>query len=170
MMSGQTPILILKEGTERQQGKSAQKNNIEAAKAIADAVRTTLGPKGMDKMLVDSIGDIIISNDGATILKEMDVDHPTAKMIVEASKSQDTAVGDGTTTVVVLAGELLKQAESLLDQGVHSTIIADGYHLAAVESKKILADMALKAADDATLKKIAVTAYQEKTQEFQQNF
>ncbi len=158
MMSGQTPILILKEGTERQQGKSAQKNNIEAAKAIADAVRTTLGPKGMDKMLVDSIGDIIISNDGATILKEMDVDHPTAKMIVEASKSQDTAVGDGTTTVVVLAGELLKQAESLLDQGVHSTIIADGYHLAAGESKKILSDMALKATDDAMLKKIAVTA------------
>ncbi len=138
MISGQTPILILKEGTERQQGKNAQKNNIEAAKAIADAVRTTLGPKGMDKMLVDSIGDIVISNDGATILKEMDVDHPTAKMIVEASKSQDTAVGDGTTTVVVLAGELLKQAESLLDQGVHSTIIADGYHLAAVEAKRSL--------------------------------
>ncbi len=158
MISGQTPILILKEGTERQQGKNAQKNNIEAAKAIADAVRTTLGPKGMDKMLVDSIGDIVISNDGATILKEMDVDHPTAKMIVEASKSQDTAVGDGTTTVVVLAGELLKQAESLLDQGVHSTIIADGYHLAAVEAKKELEDLSLKANNDETLKKIAITA------------
>ncbi|MCL4349694.1 MAG: TCP-1/cpn60 chaperonin family protein [Candidatus Thermoplasmatota archaeon] len=158
MMSGQTPILILKEGTERQQGKNAQKNNIEAAKAIADAVRTTLGPKGMDKMMVDSIGDIIISNDGATILKEMDVDHPTAKMIVEASKSQDTAVGDGTTTVVVFAGELLKQAEALLDQGVHSTIIADGYHLAAEEARKQLLAMSVSAKDDAMLRKIAITA------------
>lgn len=117
MLNGQMPIFILKEGSSREQGRTAQKNNIEAAKAIADAVRTTLGPKGMDKMLVDSIGDIIISNDGATILKEMDVDHPTAKMIVEVARSQDTAVGDGTTTSVVLAGEFLKQAEELLEQG-----------------------------------------------------
>ncbi|AAT43320.1 thermosome subunit beta [Picrophilus oshimae] len=158
MITGQTPILILKEGTERQQGKNAQKNNIEAAKAIADAVRTTLGPKGMDKMLVDSIGDIVITNDGATILKEMDIDHPTAKMLVEASKSQDTAVGDGTTTVVVLAGELLKQAESLLEQGVHSTVIASGYHLAVTEAKKQLDSLAIKADDEETLKRIAITA------------
>ncbi|SMD30372.1 thermosome subunit beta [Picrophilus oshimae] len=158
MITGQTPILILKEGTERQQGKNAQKNNIEAAKAIADAVRTTLGPKGMDKMLVDSIGDIVITNDGATILKEMDIDHPTAKMLVEASKSQDTAVGDGTTTVVVLAGELLKQAESLLEQGVHSTVIASGYHLAVTEAKRQLDSLAIKADDEETLKRIAITA------------
>ena len=123
MLSGQMPILVLKEGTQREQGKNAQKNNIEAAKTIADAIRTTLGPKGMDKMLVDSIGDIIISNDGATILKEMDVDHPTAKMIVEVAKSQDSEVGDGTTSAVILSGELLKQAETLLEQGVHSTVI-----------------------------------------------
>lgn len=158
MLSGQMPILILKEGTQREQGRGAQKSNIEAAKAIADAVRTTLGPKGMDKMLVDSIGDIIISNDGATILKEMDVEHPTAKMIVEVAKSQDTAVGDGTTSAVVLAGELLKQAEGLLEQGVHSTVIANGYRLAVNEAKKYLEEAAIKAADDATLKQIAVTA------------
>lgn len=152
------PILVLKEGTSREQGKNAQKNNIEAAKAIADAIRTTLGPKGMDKMLVDSIGDIIISNDGATILKEMDVDHPTAKMIVEVAKSQDTAVGDGTTSAVIIAGELLKQAEGLLEQGVHATVIANGYRLAVNEAKKYLEEMALKATDDKTLKLIAMTA------------
>ncbi|MDS0257334.1 TCP-1/cpn60 chaperonin family protein [Thermoplasmatales archaeon AK] len=158
MLSGQMPILVLKEGTQREQGKNAQKNNIEAAKTIADAIRTTLGPKGMDKMLVDSIGDIIISNDGATILKEMDVDHPTAKMIVEVAKSQDTAVGDGTTTAVILAGELLKQAETLLDQGVHSTVITNGYRLAVNETKKVLEKVALDARDNETLKKIAITA------------
>jgi len=158
MLGGQMPILVLKEGTSREQGKNAQKNNIEAAKAIADAIRTTLGPKGMDKMLVDSIGDIIISNDGATILKEMDVDHPTAKMIVEVAKSQDTAVGDGTTSAVIIAGELLKQAEGLLEQGVHATVIANGYRLAVNEAKKYLEEMALKATDDKTLKLIAMTA------------
>ncbi len=158
MLSGQMPILVLKEGTSREQGRSAQKNNIEAAKAIADAIRTTLGPNGMDKMLVDSIGDIIISNDGATILKEMDVDHPTAKMIVEVAKSQDTAVGDGTTSAVILSGELLKQAESLLEQGVHSTVIANGYYLALAEAKKVLETSSIKASDDKTLKKIALTA------------
>nr|1A6D_A Chain A, THERMOSOME (ALPHA SUBUNIT) [Thermoplasma acidophilum]1A6E_A Chain A, THERMOSOME (ALPHA SUBUNIT) [Thermoplasma acidophilum] len=158
MMTGQVPILVLKEGTQREQGKNAQRNNIEAAKAIADAVRTTLGPKGMDKMLVDSIGDIIISNDGATILKEMDVEHPTAKMIVEVSKAQDTAVGDGTTTAVVLSGELLKQAETLLDQGVHPTVISNGYRLAVNEARKIIDEIAEKSTDDATLRKIALTA------------
>ena len=158
MLGGQMPIFILKEGTSREQGKNAQRSNIEAAKAIADAVRTTLGPKGMDKMLLDSIGDIIISNDGATILKEMDVEHPTAKMIVEVAKSQDTAVGDGTTTSVVLAGEFLKQAEELLDQGVHPTVIANGYRLAVNEAKKQLEKIAKDASDDATLEKIARTA------------
>jgi thermosome len=158
MMSGQMPILILKEGTSREQGKNAQKANIEAAKAIADAVRTTLGPKGMDKMLVDSIGDIVISNDGATILKEMDVDHPTAKMIVEVAKSQDSSVGDGTTSAVILAGEFLKQAEVLLDQGVHSTVIANGYRLAMNETKKLLDSIALKSSDDKTLRNVALTA------------
>ena len=158
MLSGQMPILVLKEGTQREQGKNAQKNNIEAAKTIADAIRTTLGPKGMDKMLVDSIGDIIISNDGATILKEMDVDHPTAKMIVEVARSQDTAVGDGTTTAVVLAGEFLKQAEELLDQGVHPTVIANGYRLAVNEAKTQIQKIAKDARDDATLDKVARTA------------
>ncbi|MCL5437940.1 MAG: thermosome subunit, partial [Candidatus Thermoplasmatota archaeon] len=152
------PILILKEGTRREQGKDAQRGNIEAAKAIADAVRTTLGPKGMDKMMVDSIGDIVISNDGATILKEMDVDHPAAKMIVEVAKSQDTSVGDGTTTAVVLAGEFLKQAETLLEQGVHSTVIANGYRMAMNEAKKLLESSSIKAKDDKTLRNIAITA------------
>ncbi len=152
------PILILKEGTKREQGKDAQKANIEAAKAIADAVRTTLGPKGMDKMLVDSIGDIVISNDGATILKEMDVDHPTAKMIVEVAKSQDVSVGDGTTTAVILAGEFLKQAEFLLEQGVHSTVIANGYRIAMNEAKKLLESLAISASDDNTLRNVALTA------------
>jgi thermosome len=158
MLNGQMPIFILKEGTNREQGRSAQKNNIDAAKAIADAVRTTLGPKGMDKMLVDSIGDIIISNDGATILKEMDVDHPTAKMIVEVARSQDTAVGDGTTTSVVLAGEFLKQAEELLDQGVHPTVIANGYRLAVNQAKKELESIARNVTDDEALEQVARTA------------
>ncbi|MCL4330478.1 MAG: TCP-1/cpn60 chaperonin family protein [Candidatus Thermoplasmatota archaeon] len=158
MLGGQMPILILKEGTKREQGKDAQKANIEAAKAIADAVRTTLGPKGMDKMLVDSIGDIVISNDGATILKEMDVDHPTAKMIVEVAKSQDVSVGDGTTTAVILAGEFLKQAEFLLEQGVHSTVIANGYRIAMNEAKKLLESLAISASDDNTLRNVALTA------------
>ena len=158
MMSGQMPILILREGTKREQGKDAQRGNIEAAKAIADAVRTTLGPKGMDKMMVDSIGDIVISNDGATILKEMDVDHPAAKMIVEVAKAQDSSVGDGTTTAVVLSGEFLKQAETLLEQGVHSTVIANGYRMAMNEAKKLLDSLAIKAKDDKTLRNIAITA------------
>ncbi|MCL4331417.1 MAG: TCP-1/cpn60 chaperonin family protein [Candidatus Thermoplasmatota archaeon] len=170
MLSGQMPILVLKEGTQREQGKNAQKNNIEAAKTIADAIRTTLGPKGMDKMLVDSIGDIIISNDGATILKEMDVDHPTAKMIVEVAKSQDSAVGDGTTSAVILSGELLKQAETLLEQGVHSTVITNGYRLAVNEAKKNMEQVALKATDDATLKKISITALSGKNTSLSSDF
>ncbi len=135
---GGQPIFILREGTERSRGKEAQNNNIMAAKAVANAVRTTLGPKGMDKMLVDGLGDVVITNDGVTILREMDIEHPAAKMVVEVAKTQDDEVGDGTTTAAVLAGELLKVAEDLLDQNVHSTIIASGYRLAADKASEIL--------------------------------
>lgn len=158
MMGGQVPILVLKEGTERETGKGAQKRNIEVAKAIADAVRTTLGPKGMDKMLVDSLGDIVITNDGATILKEIDVEHPTAKMMVEVAKVQDTEVGDGTTTAVVLGGELLRKAEELLDQNVHPTIITNGYRLAAEKALELLPELGIKVESDEHLKEIAITA------------
>lgn len=158
MLSGQIPILVLKEGTSRESGKDAQRNNIEAAKAIADTIKTTLGPKGMDKMLVDSLGDITISNDGATIMKQMDVDHPTAKMIVEIAKGQDQEVGDGTTSAVVLAGELLKQAELLLDQNVHPTVIANGYKLASSKATEILSNIGMKSIDENALKNVARTA------------
>ncbi len=158
MMGGQVPILVLKEGTERETGRNAQKKNIEVAKAIADAVRTTLGPKGMDKMLVDSLGDIVITNDGATILKEIDVAHPAAKMMVEVAKSQDTEVGDGTTSSVVLSGELLKVAEELLDQNVHPTVITNGYRLAAEKALEILPELGVKVDNDEILKEIAMTA------------
>jgi len=157
-LSGQIPILVLKEGTTRETGKDAQRNNIEAAKAIADTVKTTLGPKGMDKMLVDSLGDITISNDGATIMKQMDVDHPAAKMIVEIAKSQDQEVGDGTTSAVVLAGELLKQAEVLLDQNVHPTVISNGYKIASSKAMEIIEKVAKKGITDEELKNIAKTA------------
>jgi thermosome len=139
--SGQ-PIFILREGSQRTRGREAQSNNIMAAKAVAEAVRTTLGPKGMDKMLVDALGDVVITNDGATILKEMDIEHPAAKMIVEVSKTQDDEVGDGTTTAAVIAGELLKKAEELIDQDVHPTILASGYRLAAEKAGEILAALA----------------------------
>src|SRR3990172_4737914 len=124
------PIYILPEGSQRTIGRDAQRNNIMAAKLVAETVRTTLGPKGMDKMLVDQLGDIIITNDGVTILKEMQIEHPSAKMIVEVAKTQEDEVGDGTTTAVVIAGELLKRAEDLLDKEVHPTIVARGYRLA----------------------------------------
>src|SRR5207249_1560497 len=133
MMGGQQ-IIILKEGTEREKGKGAVFNNIAAARAVADAVKSTLGPKGMDKMLVDSLGDVTITNDGVTILKEIEIEHPTAKMLVEVAKTQDDEVGDGTTSAVVLAGELLKAAESLIEQEVHPTIIVNGYRMAATEA------------------------------------
>ncbi len=157
---GQTPIFILKEGTTRERGKGAQSNNIAAARAVADAVRSTLGPKGMDKMLVDSLGDVVITNDGATILKELDIEHPAAKMIVEVAKSQDQECGDGTTTAVVLAGELLKRAEELVEQNVHQTIITNGYRIAAAETVTILGNIAhnVKPTDRAILRKIAETA------------
>ncbi len=159
MMGGQ-PIIILKEGTERQRGKGAQSNNIAAAKAVADAVRSTLGPRGMDKMLVDSLGDVVITNDGATILKEIDIEHPAAKMLVEISKTQDDECGDGTTTAVVLAGEMLKKAEELVEQNVHPTIITNGFRQAASEAVSHLQDIAIKVdlKDEKVLKDVALTA------------
>ncbi|MGC9514624.1 thermosome subunit alpha [Methanocrinis sp.] len=157
---GGTPVLILREGSQRTAGREAQKSNIMAAKAVATAVRTTLGPKGMDKMLVDTLGDVVITNDGVTILKEMDIEHPAAKMMVEIAKTQDDEVGDGTTTAVVLAGELLKKAEELLDQEIHPTVIASGYRAAADKAMGIMKNMAISVSpdDDELLKKIAITA------------
>src|SRR2546427_6053818 len=159
MMGGQQ-IIILKEGTEREKGKGAVFNNIAAARAVADAVKSTLGPKGMDKMLVDSLGDVTITNDGGTILKEIEIAHASAKMIVEVAKTQDDEVGDGTTRAVVLAGELLKKAESLVEQNVHPTIIVNGYKMAASKAIELLDDLAfpVKLADTELLKQIASTA------------
>jgi thermosome len=145
---GQTPVLILKEGTKREKGKGAQFNNISAARAIADAVRSTLGPRGMDKMLVDSMGDVVITNDGVTILKEIDVEHPAAKMLVEVAKTQDEECGDGTTTAVILAGELLKKAEGLIEQNVHPTVISGGYRAAAAKAREILEQLAIPVTPD----------------------
>ncbi|MCJ7607371.1 MAG: TCP-1/cpn60 chaperonin family protein [Thermoplasmata archaeon] len=147
-MIGQTPVFILKEGTKREKGKGAQFNNITAARAIADAVRSTLGPRGMDKMLVDSMGDVVITNDGVTILKEMDVEHPAAKMLVEVAKTQDDECGDGTTTAVILAGELLKKAESLIEQNVHPTVISGGYRMAALKARDLLDALAISVSPD----------------------
>jgi len=159
-MMGQTPVIILREGTKREKGKGAQMGNIAAAKAIGEAVRSTLGPRGMDKMLVDSMGDVVITNDGVTILKEIDVEHPAAKMIVEVAKTQDEECGDGTTTAVILAGELLKKAEGLIEQNVHPTVIAAGYRLACQKAQEILKEVGMKVtSDDAEmLKEIAMTA------------
>jgi archaeal chaperonin len=159
-MMGQTPVLILREGTKREKGKGAQMSNIAAAKAIGEAVRSTLGPRGMDKMLVDSMGDVVITNDGVTILKEIDVEHPAAKMIVEVAKTQDEECGDGTTTAVILAGELLKRAEGLIEQNVHPTVIAAGYRLASQKAQEILKTVGMKVTpDDAEmLNDIATTA------------
>jgi thermosome len=157
---GGTPVLVLKEGSERTRGKDAQSRNILAAKTIAAAVKSTLGPKGMDKMMVNSMGDVVITNDGASILKEMDIDHPAAKMMVEIAKTQDDEVGDGTTSAVVIGGELLKRAEDLLEQEVHPTLIASGYRLAAERAYEILKELALDVTPDdtETLKKIATTS------------
>jgi archaeal chaperonin len=160
MLQG-TPILVLKEGTERERGKGATANNIAAARAVADAVRSTLGPRGMDKMLVDSMGDITITNDGVTILKEVDIEHPAAKMLVEVAKTQDQQCGDGTTTAVVLAGELLKRSEYLLEQNVHPTVITRGFQLALQEARRLLeAEIAttVKSDDLAILRDCATTA------------
>ena len=141
-MTQQQPIFILAEGSQRTVGKDAQRNNIMAAKLVAETVRTTLGPKGMDKMLVDSLGDIIVTNDGVTILQEMQIEHPAAKMIVEVAKTQENEVGDGTTTAVILAGELLKNAERLLEKEIHPTVITKGYRMAAEKAQEVLQNIA----------------------------
>jgi archaeal chaperonin len=157
--NGQAPIFILKEGTQRTRGRSAQSNNIAAAKAVADAVRSTLGPKGMDKMLVDSMGDVVITNDGATILKEMDIDHPAAKMIIEVAKTQEQHCFDGTTTAVVLSGELLKRSEDLIDQNIHPTVICEGFRLAAEKAVELLVSHGIPTNnDDSVLMEVAKTA------------
>ncbi|MEM3463852.1 MAG: thermosome subunit beta [Candidatus Bathyarchaeia archaeon] len=158
--SGTVPVLILKEGTSRTTGREAQRNNIMAAKIIAETVKTTLGPKGMDKMLVSSFGDVSITNDGATILKELDVQHPAAKMLVEVAKAQDNEVGDGTTTAAVLAGELLAKAETLLDQNIHPTVIIEGFKKAGEKAQEVLDKMALPVSinDNEKLIDIAVTS------------
>ncbi|MCV0393314.1 MAG: TCP-1/cpn60 chaperonin family protein [Nitrosopumilus sp.] len=161
---GTMPVVLLKEGGSETKGRDAQKNNIAAAKIIAEIVHTSLGPRGMDKMLVDSLGDVTITNDGATILKEIDVQHPAAKMLVEISKTTDNEVGDGTTSAVVLAGALLANAESLIDQNVHPTIIVDGYRKAAKKAKQFLESIAdtITPNDKNILTKIAKTSMQTK--------
>ena len=154
------PIIILKEGTERSTGRDARGSNIMAARIVSEAVKTSLGPKGMDKMLVDSFGDVTITNDGATMLKEMDVQHPAAKMMVEVSKTQDDEVGDGTTSVVILTGELLGKATELMDKKVHPTVIIDGYRQAEAEALRILEEISekVKPEDKKVLKKVAMTS------------
>ncbi|MEM2135568.1 MAG: thermosome subunit beta [Candidatus Jordarchaeaceae archaeon] len=161
---GGTPVLILKEGSERTVGRDAQRTNIMAAKVIAEAVRTSLGPLGMDKMLVDSFGDVVITNDGATILKEIDVQHPAAKMMVNVAKTQDDEVGDGTTTAVVLAGELLKNAETLLDQEIHPTVIIEGYRKATEKALEIIDEISTKTSikDEKMLKNVATVSMSSK--------
>ena len=158
------PVLVLKESALQQKGKDAQKNNIAAAKLVADLVKTSLGPRGLDKMLVDSLGDVTITNDGATILKEIDAQHPAAKMMVEVSKTIDTEVGDGTTSSVVFAGALLEKAEKLLEKDVHSTVIVDGYQAASEKALELLAGFAksVKPDDEESLIKIAKTSMQSK--------
>ena len=161
---GNMPVVLLKEGSSETKGRDAQKNNIAASKIIAEIIHTSLGPRGMDKMLVDSLGDVTITNDGATILKEIDVQHPAAKMLVEISKTTDNEVGDGTTSAVVLAGSLLEHAESLINQNVHPTIIVDGYRKAGKKAKEFLESIATAVAvsDKAILTKIAKTSMQTK--------
>ena len=157
---GGQPVLILKEGTSRKRGKEAQANNIMAAKVIAEVLRTTLGPRGMDKMLIDGLGDITITNDGASILDEIDVQHPAAKMMVEVAKTQDDMVGDGTTTSVILAGELLRKAEELMNQNIHPTVIVNGYRKAVEKAVEALAGLAITVSidDRETLKKVSMTS------------
>jgi len=160
----QGPVLVLKESALQQKGRDAQKNNIAAAKLVAELVKTSLGPRGLDKMLVDSLGDVTITNDGATILKEIDAQHPAAKMMVEISKTIDTEVGDGTTSSVVFAGALLEKAEKLLEKNVHSTVIVDGYQAAAAKALELLAHISKSVLPDdrESLLKIAKTSMQSK--------
>lgn len=159
------PILILKEGTQRTRGRPAQHNNILAAKIVTEMVKSTLGPKGMDKMLVDSLGDVVVTNDGATILKKIDVEHPAAKMIVEVAKAQDETVGDGTTTAVILAGELLKKAEELMEQKIHPSTIISGYRKALDVAYKALQDITLTVdlKDKNTIRNVVKTALSSKS-------
>ncbi len=158
--TGGVPVLILREGSGRSRGRDAQRNNIMAARTIAEAVKSSLGPKGMDKMLVDSSGDVTITSDGRTILDKMDIDHPAAKMMVEVAKTQDAEVGDGTTTVVIVAGELLGKAEDLINKGVHPTVIVEGYSKAADKALETLENIAIpvKPAGKEFLKKVAATS------------
>jgi thermosome len=158
--TGGVPVLILREGSGRSTGRDAQRNNIMAARTIAEAVKSSLGPKGMDKMLVDSSGDVTITSDGRTILDKMDIDHPAAKMMVEVAKTQDAEVGDGTTTAVILAGELLGKAEDLINKGVHPTVIVEGYSKAASKALETLENIAIpvKPSEKEFLKKVAATA------------
>src|SRR2546427_59770 len=158
-------VIILKEGSSRNRGKDAQRGNISAARIVSEVVKTTLGPRGMDKMMVDSLGDVTITSDGATVLDELDVQHPAAKMLVEVAKTQDDEVGDGTTTSVVLAGELLKRAEFLLDQGVHPTVINAGYKKAGERAREILNEISkpVDLKDTETLRKVAITAMRGKS-------
>src|SRR5947207_2633255 len=162
--AGGMPVLILKEGTKENKGREAQKNNITAAKLVAEIVKTCLGPRGMDKMLVSTIGDATITNDGATILKEMDVEHPAAKMMVEVAKSVDNEVGDGTTSSVILAGALLEKAEDLINKHVHPSVIVDGYDAASEQALKLLQKIAIKVDvnDKERLLKIARTSMDSK--------
>ncbi|KON26266.1 thermosome subunit, partial [miscellaneous Crenarchaeota group archaeon SMTZ1-55] len=157
---GGQPVLILREGTSRSRGLDAQRANITAAKVIAETVKSSLGPKGMDKMLVDGLGDITITSDGATVLKEMDIQHPAAKMMVEVAKTTDDEVGDGTTSVVVFAGALLERAEELINKNIHPTIIVDGYRAAADKTLASLRELAIPVAptDRVMLKKAAMTS------------
>ncbi|MEK6966131.1 MAG: TCP-1/cpn60 chaperonin family protein, partial [Thermoproteota archaeon] len=160
----QGPVLVLRESALQQKGRDAQANNIMAAKLVADLVRTSLGPRGMDKMLVDSLGDVTITNDGATILKEIDVQHPAAKMMVEISKAIDNEVGDGTTSAVVFAGSLLTKAQDLLKKDVHSSVIVEGFQAAAEKALEILTEIAkpVKPNETEELIKVAKTSMESK--------
>jgi len=157
---GGQPVLILKEGTTRSRGREAQRANITAAKVVAETVKSSLGPKGMDKMLVDGLGDVTITSDGATVLKEMDIQHPAAKMMVEVAKTTDDEVGDGTTSVVVFTGKLLELAEELINKNIHPTIIVDGYRAATENALKFFNEIAIEVSptDKVILKKVAMTS------------
>lgn len=164
MSMGGTPLFILKQGTKREKGREAKLDNIFAARAVADAVRSTLGPRGMDKMMVSSSGDVVITNDGVTIATEMDVQHPAAKMMIEVAKTMDQECGDGTTTAMILAGEMLKKAEELIEKGLHPTIISKGYRMAAERAIRRAEELAhtVKFDDVVTLRKVAMTAMMSK--------
>ena len=156
-----TPVLVLKEGSDRSHGRQAQHSNITAAKIVAESVRSALGPKGMDKMLVDNFGDVTITNDGRTILDEMDIQHPAAKMLVEVAKTQDKEAGDGTTSSVIIAGELLNKAEELINKNIHPTIIIEGYKQAAEKALEILDKIAIpiEVGSKEYLNKVAITEW-----------